>query len=34
MADRVVYLLDHQYAQRELTWSRLKSADAERDSGA
>jgi 2OG-Fe(II) oxygenase superfamily len=28
--DRLVYLLDHQYTQRGLAWSRLKNADAER----
>ena len=28
--DRLVYLLDHQYTQRGLSWDRLKGADAER----
>ena len=28
--DRLVYLLDHQYTQRGLAWSRLKNADAAR----
>src|SRR5947207_6756541 len=28
--DRLVYLLDHQYTQRGLAWSRLKSSDAAR----
>jgi predicted 2-oxoglutarate/Fe(II)-dependent dioxygenase YbiX len=28
--DRLVYLLDHQYSQKGLGWSRLKSADAAR----
>lgn len=28
--DRLVYLLDHQYTQRGLAWTRLKGADAER----
>jgi hypothetical protein len=28
--DRLVYLLDHEYTQRGLSWDRLKGADAER----
>lgn len=28
--DRLVYLLDHQYSQRGLSWNRLKNADAVR----
>jgi hypothetical protein len=28
--NRLVFLLDHEYTQRGLTWSRLKGADAER----
>ena len=28
--NRLVYLLDHEYTQRGLSWSRLKGADAER----
>jgi hypothetical protein len=28
--NRLVYLLDHEYTQRGLSWDRLKSADAER----
>ena len=28
--DRLVYLLDHEYTQRGLQWSRLKSVDAQR----
>ena len=28
--DRLAYLLDHQYTQRSLAWSRLKNADAAR----
>ena len=28
--NRLVYLLDHQYTQRGLSWDRLKGADAER----
>lgn len=30
--DRLVYLLDHQYTQRGLSWDRLKGADAARGS--
>jgi hypothetical protein len=29
-ADRLVYLLDHQYTQKGLSWSHLKNADARR----
>jgi 2OG-Fe(II) oxygenase superfamily len=29
-ANRLVYLLDHEYTQRGLSWDRLKGADAER----
>lgn len=28
--DRLIYLLDHQYTQRELAWHRLKNSDAAR----
>ena len=28
--NRLVYLLDHEYTQRGLNWSRLKGVDAER----
>ncbi|MEU9171157.1 hypothetical protein AB0D34_25695 [Streptomyces sp. NPDC048420] len=28
--NRLVYLLDHEYTQRGLSWERLKGADAER----
>ena len=30
LANRLVYLLDHEYTQRGLSWDRLKGADAER----